>query len=135
MDALVHEAPAILGPGPPPGSLIIVIPVAVPAHVDGPVGKAAEPACLQGPASFLHRHVEAVLVAGGYLDSLGVTAADDLLRVRHTHGHGLFNDDIHPGVDAVQGDLGMEAALRGYAGQCEVAFREHLPVVRVAFNG
>ena len=135
VDALVHQAPAVLGPGSPPGGLVIIVPVAVPAHMDGSVGEAAEPPRLQGSAGLLHRHVEAVLVAGGYFDALGVTAADDLLRVCHIHGHGLFDDNVHPSVDAVQGDLSMEPALRGDAHQGELVFREHLPVVGVALDG
>ena len=68
-------------------------------------------------AHLLHGHVEAVLVAGGDLDVLFLAAADDLVRVVHAHGHRFFNDDVHPRVDASEGDLGVDAALRGDGGQ------------------
>ena len=117
VDALVHQAAAVLRPGAPPRCLIVVVPVTVPADVDAAVGEFAEAPPLYGMAQLLHRHVEAVLVAGGHLDVLFLAAADDLVRVVHAHGHGLFDNDVHPRVDAGEGDLGVDAALRGDGGK------------------
>ena len=117
VDALVHQAAAVLRPGTPPRRLIVVVPVTVPADVDAAVGELSETASLYGMAQLLHRHVEAVLVAGGNFNVLFLAAADDLVRIVHAHGHGLFNDDVYPRVDAGEGDLGVDAALRGDGGQ------------------
>ena len=117
VDALVHQAAAVLRPGAAPRCLIVVVPVTVPADVDAAVGELSEAPPLYGVAQLLHRHVEAVLVAGGHLDVLFLAAADDLVRVVHAHGHGLFDNDVHPRVDAGEGDLGVDAALRGDGGQ------------------
>ena len=136
MDALVHQAAAVLRPGAPPRGLIVVVPVTVPADVDAAVGEFAEAPPLYGMAQLLHRHVEAVLVAGGHLDVLFLAAADDLVRVVHAHGHGLFDDDVHPRVDTGEGDLGVDAALRGDGGQLQVGMLgQQLFVVRVAGDG
>ena len=64
VDALVHHAPAVLGPGAAPGSLVVIALVPVPAHMDRPVGELAEAALLQCLPGSLHCRVEAVLMAG-----------------------------------------------------------------------
>ena len=66
---------------------------------------------------------------------LFLAAADDLLGVVHVHGHGLFDDDIDAVVDAVEGDLGVDAALGGDRRQRDVVFRQHLLIVGVALDG
>ena len=48
VNALIHQAAAVLGPGPPPGSLIVIVPVSVPSDVNGTVGDPAEAARLHG---------------------------------------------------------------------------------------
>ena len=70
MDTLVHQAPAVLGPGAPPGRLIVIVLVPVPPHMDGPVGELAETPLFQGLSGGLNGVVEAVLVAGRNLDAL-----------------------------------------------------------------
>ena len=100
------------------------------------MGQPAKAAGFQGMAQLLHRHVEAVLVAGGHLDVLFLAAADDLVGVVHAHGHGLFDDDVHPRVDAGEGDLGVDAALRGDGGQLQVGMLgQQLFIIRVAGDG
>ena len=87
-------------------------------------------------AQLLHRHVKAVLVAGGNLNVLFLAAADDLVRVIHIHGHGLFDDDVHPRVDAGEGDLGVDATLRGDGGQLQAGMIfQQLFIVCVAGDG
>ena len=135
VDALIHQAAAVLGPGAPPGGLVIVAVVPVPADMDGAVGNLAEAARLQGLTHLLNGHIEAVLVAGGHLHALLLTAANDLLGVVHVHGHGLFDDDIDAVVDTVEGDLGVDAALGSDGRQGDVVFRQHLLIVGVALNG
>ena len=135
VDALIHQAAAVLGPGAPPGGLVIVAVVPVPADMDGAVRNLAETTGLQGLAHLLNGHIEAVLVAGGHLHTLLLAAADDLLSVVHVHSHGLFDDDIDAVVDAVEGDLGMDAALGGDGRQGYVVFRQHLLIVGVALDG
>ena len=136
VDALVHQAAAVARPFPAPRRLIVVVAPAVPADVDAAVGEPSEAACLYGMAQLLHRHVEAILVTGGDLDMLFLAAADDLVRVVHAHGHGLFDDDVHTRVDAGEGDLGVDAALRGDGNELKLGMLgEHLPVVRVAGDG
>ena len=135
MDALIHQAAAVLGPSAPPLGLIVIAAVTVPAHMDGAVGQAAETAALQSPAQLLHRHIEAVLMARGHLHALLGAAADDLLGVVHGHGHGLLDDDVDAVVDAVEGDLRVDTALGGDAGQGDVILGDHLLVVGVALDG
>ena len=135
MDALIHQAAAVLGPGAPPGGLVIVAVVPVPADMDGAVRNLTEAACLQRLAHLLNGHIEAVLVAGGHLHALLLAAADDLLGVVHVHSHGLFDDDIDTVVDAVEGDLGVDAALGGDGCQGNVVFRQHLLIVGIALDG
>ena len=135
MDALIHQAAAVLGPGAPPGGLVVVAVVPVPADMDGAVGNLAEAAGLQRLTHLLNGHIEAVLVAGGHLHMLFLTAANDLLGVVHVHSHGLFDNDIDTVVDAVEGDLGVDAALGGDGRQGDVVFRQHLFIVGVALDG
>ena len=135
VDALVHEAAAVLGPGAAPGGLIVVAVIPVPADMYGAVGDLTEAACLQGLTHLLDSHIEAVLVASGDLHTLFRAAADDLLGVVHIHGHGLFDDDVHTVVNAIKGDLGMDAALGGNGGQGNVVFRQHLLIVGIALDG
>ena len=91
MDALVHEAAAVLGPGAPPGGLAVVAPVPVPPHVDRSVGHAPEATLLHGSADVAHGDVEAVLVAGRYLHAALLGAPHDLVGVGHRHRDGLLD--------------------------------------------
>lgn len=81
VDALVHEGAAVLCPGAAPGSLLVVGAAAVPADMYGTVGKPAEASGLEGPAHFLDRNVETVLVAGGNLDVFLARKCNDPVRV------------------------------------------------------
>ena len=134
VDALVHHAATVLGPGAAPRSLVIVVLVPVPAHMDGAVGQLAEPALLQGLPGGLDGIVEPVLVAGAHLDVMSFRCLHDGVCVRHGHGHGLFNDDIHAVLNAVQGDLCMEPALGGDSRQLRLLCVNHLFVIRVAVD-
>lgn len=136
MDALVHEAAAVLGPRPAPRGLLVVGAVAVPADVDGTVGEPPEATPLQGPAGLLHGHVEAVLVAGAHLHTGRVGASNDLVGVGHGHGQGLLDDDVDAAVDEVEGDPGVLAALGGHGCELDLGvLGQHLPVVGVAADG
>ena len=135
MDALVHQAAAVLRPGAPPGRLGIIGPVPVPAHMDRPVGQPAETPRLQRPAGFLHRYIKAVLVAGADRNALLPASPDDLLRVLHGHGHGLFDDDGNMAVYAVQGNPGVKAALGGNRHQFRLRLRQHGQIVPIASDG
>ena len=134
MDALVHQRAAVLRPGASPFGLVVVVAVAVPADVDRAVGELAEAARLQRLAHLLHRYVKAVLVAGGNLDALLLAAADDLVGVGDAHRHRLFDDDIDAVVDAVQGNLGMHAALGGDAHQLRLLLLDHFLIIGIAVD-
>ena len=134
VDALVHEAAAILSPGAPPGGLVIIAVVPVPANVDGAVGNFSKAPGLQSLAHLLNGHVEAILVTGGDLHMLFLAAADDLLGIIHAHGHGLFDDDVYAVIDAIERDLGVDAAFGGDGRQSDVVFRQHLLIVGVALD-
>ena len=135
VDTLVHQAAAVLRPGAPPGRLGIVVPVPVPANMDGAMGNLSEATRFQRPAGFLHRNVETILMAGGNLHALFFTAADDLLRVIHGHSHGLLNDNVDAMIDAVQRDFGVKAGLGGNTDKGNIIFRQHLLVVGVTSDG
>ena len=136
VDALVHEAAAVLRPRAAPGRLLVVALVAVPAHVDGAVGEPAEAAVLERGARLLDGDVEAVLMAGRNEHAALLGAADDLVRVRHGHGHGLLNDDVHASVDAVESDGGVLAALSCDGDELKLGVLcEHLSVVLVPPDG
>ena len=132
VDALVHEAAAVLGPGAPPGGLAVVAPVPVPPHVDRSVGHAPEATLLHGSADVAHGDVEAVLVAGRYLHAALLGAPHDLVGVGHRHRDGLLDYRVDARVDAVQRDARVLAALGGDGRDVQVRLRrEHLAVAAV----
>ena len=90
----------------------------------------AETTFLHCLTSLLHRHIEAVLMAGADLHMLGFTSADDFFCVGHIHSHGLFDDHVDTVVDAVQRYLRMGAAAGGDGDQLDFRMLpEHFPVV------
>ena len=136
MDALVHEAAAVLRPCAAPGGLIIVVPVAVPADVNRAVGEPSKTPGFERGASPLNGDVEAVLMTGRDEHATLLRATDDLVGIRHGHCHGLLDDYIHTGIDAVERDCGVLAALRGNGNEFELGMLlKHDAIVLVPGNG
>ena len=134
MDALVHEAAAVLSPGAPPGRLIVIALAPVPPHVGGPMGQLPETPFLQGFADILYGLVESVLVVGADHHPRLPAGLNDGVGVRDGQGDGLFDDHAAPGRDAVQGDGGMLAGLRGDGHQLRPLLVQQLPIVRVPMD-
>ena len=135
VDALVHECAAVLCPGAAPGSLGIVVAVAVPADMNGTVGKPAEAAGLECPAHFLDRNVEAVLVACGDLDIFFVREGNDPVSVAQGHGHGFLDDDVDAVFNTENCDFGMKPAFGGDADKFGALFFYHGLVVFILVYG
>lgn len=136
VNALVHEAAAVLGPRAAPGRLLVVALVAVPANVNGAMREPAEAPRLKGRTRLLDSNVKAILVAGRDEHAPFLRAANDLVGVSHRHSHGLLNNEVDPGVDAVESNGGMLAALGGNGDKLELGvLLEHETIVLVASNG
>ena len=104
--------------------------------MDGAMGEPTKAPCLQRGACSLNGNVEAILMAGRDEHALLLGAADNLVGVRHGHGHGLLDDDVHPGVDTVKRNGSVLAALRGDGDELELwMLRKYQAVVRKARNG
>ena len=93
VDALVHEASAILFPRAPPRRLIVISLVPVPTNMDAAVGYLPETPLFKRPARLLHRHVESILMAGGNRHATILRTRDNEIRIGDAHGHGLLDDN------------------------------------------
>ena len=131
MDALVHEAAAVLSPGASPGGLIVIALAPVPPHVGSPMGQSAEPSGFQRLTDVLYGFIEPVLMVGADHHARLPAGLNDGVGVRDGQGDGLLDDHVAPGRDAVQGDGGMLAGLRGDGHQLRPLLLQKLPIVRV----
>lgn len=133
VDALVHEATAVLVPRAAPRSLAVVGVVAIPAHRRAAVGKRTETTCLQSAPNSLDSRVKTVLVAHCHAHVAPSGRLHNGVGVGHRKRDGLLDNDVKAGVYADEGYGTMGAA--GSGDRHEVKFgmgREHGAVVGIA---
>ena len=131
VNALVHQRAAVRPPGAPPFRRVIVGLVPVPVYPGAAVEHPPEPPRVHRGFDGLHRRIQPVLVAHAHLDVPFLRRGNDGVSMRQRQGNGLFNDEIRPHPDAIQGNAGLHAAARGDGNQIRPLFREHILVVPV----
>ena len=132
MDALVHQRAAVLGPGAPPGSLLVIAGAPVPADMGRAVQHPAKAALFHRVPDFLNGFVKPVLVAGAQLQAPPVRLGDQTARVRQGKGQRLFDNHMTARPQHVQTNGGVPAASRSHGAQFRPLLFQHLPVVGIA---
>ena len=132
VDALVHQRPAVHGPGAAPGGLSVVFLAPVPAHVHRAVQHAPEALFLHGGADLLNGFVEAVLVTCAQLESPRIRFGNQRARIRQRQGQRLFDDHIGTRTQHIQPHLCVQAAFGGHGAQLRRLFDKQLAMVRIA---
>ena len=131
VNALVHEASAVLRPGAAPGGLTVVAFPPVPAHAGGAVIKAAESSFVQGFAYFYDRAVESVLMTDADGDASPFSGGDYRVGVGKRKSDRLFDNDRTSGGDTVEGYPGVAARRRRDRDEIRLFLFEHPGVRRI----
>lgn len=132
MDALVHQRPAVHGPGAAPGGLPVVFLAPVPAHMHRAVQHAPEALFLHGGADLLNGFVEAVLMARAELQPPRIRFGNQRARIRQRQGQRLFDNHIGTRAQHIQPHLCVQAAFGGHGAQLRSLFGKQLAMVRIA---
>lgn len=135
VDALVHQAPTVFLPRPPPWSLGIIFPIPIPADVNRAMAEFPETSRFKRFSRLLNRNVESVLMAYGDFHPHFLCSFDDSIGIGKTHRDRLFDDDVAPVIDAGNGDFGMLSAFGRDADKIRLQIFQHPFVIMISGDG
>ncbi len=95
------------------------------------VQQLSKPPLFDGCPDFLYAFVKPVLVTGAYCYIPLLCFCNDGVRIPDRKRHRLFNNQMCPVIQTVQGDCGMFSTFCGYGCQLRPLLFQHFHIIRI----